>query len=336
MRGDGMLSRSAAIIALLYVVFCCGPVLASGNEAKPVKLKVGMAGIEPGMCGVWMAKEKGFFQEENIEVELVNFNSGTEGVFALASGDLPVTVVGGPAAARGIVAGLDIKFTAELLDSLPYILFVSKNISAPADLVGKRIAITALGGTTEFVIRLILARLKLQADQVLLLGMGGESNRLAALEAGSTDATILLPPCSTTARKLGYKEFQGGNAEGIRGQQDYLVASGRALNEQRDTLIHLLRAIIKGSRYFKTHPDEGRMCLVKYLQMEDPEGLADTYETYGKLLTANGSVNSEGLQLLLEFIGDQKSRELKPGDLIDTRLIDELEKNGDIERINKQ
>jgi NitT/TauT family transport system substrate-binding protein len=329
-----MLSRCAAVIVFLFCISIFDVAVAAENV--PLKLKLGMAGIEPGLSGVWMAKEKGFFEEEDITVELVNFNGGSEGIFAVASGDLPVTVVGGPSAARGAAAGLDIKFVAELLDYLPYSLFVSSKINTPADLAGKRFAITSFGGTTDFVTRLILDRLKVETGQASFLLMGDEPNRLAALQADSADAAVLQPPCSTIARKLGFKELPGGNAEGISGQQDFLVASGRTLVEHRDMLLRVLRAIIKGSYYFKAHPDEGRLCVAKYLQIEDPEGLTDTYETYRKLLTRNGSVNRQGIQRLLDFIGDERSRAMKPEDLLDLSLVDELEKNGDIERISKQ
>jgi NitT/TauT family transport system substrate-binding protein len=335
-EGSRVLFRSFAVFSLAFFLFTCGLSFAAANEVKTAKLRLGMTGIEPGMAGIWMAKDKGFFAKEDIDVELIDFTNGTDGIFALASGDLQVVDVGGPAAARGIVAGIDVKFIAQLLDSLPYVLFVSPNINTSTDLIGKRIGISGFGGASEFVTRLILARFKLDTTQVSILQMGEESTRLAALQAGSVDATILLPPCTTIARKLGFKELPGGNVEGIRGQEDFLVASGRTLVEHRDWLLRLLRAILKGDHYFKTHPDEGRACLAKYLQIEDPEALAESYESYEKLFTRNGSVNTEGIQNLLDFIEDPRARELKPANLIDTTLISELDKNGDIERINKQ
>lgn len=333
-----MASRSAAVFALFFLI--CVPfasaATAAGAEATGLKLRLALAGIEPGLSGVWMAKEKGFFEEEHLEVELVNFAGGSEGIFALASGDLPVTVVGGPAAARGMVAGLDIRFVAELVDHLPYSLSVSSRINSPADLAGKRFAIGSVGGLTDFAARLILGKLKVETDQVSFLAAGEERNRLAALQAGSVDGTVLLPPCSTIARRLGFRAFADGNSEGIGGAQDYLVVSARALAERRDGLLRLLRAIIKGNRYFKAHPEEGRACLVKYLQIEDPEGLAETCEAMAKLLSANGHVNPEGIQHLLDFIDDERSRRLRPENLIDTYLVDELEKNGEIERTGGQ
>jgi NitT/TauT family transport system substrate-binding protein len=331
-KGDWMvLHRPVAILTVLFFLLTCKLGVCAERTSEITKIKLGMGAMQGGLAGVWTAKEKGFFEQENIDVEIINFTGGTEGVFALASGDIPICVVSGPAACRAMVAGVDIKFVAELLDSLPFVLMVAPNINTPSDLIGKRVGILGFGGATDFVIRRILAQLNLDISKVCILPMGGESTRLAALQAGSTDATVLLPPCSTIARKCGFKELPGGNAENIRGQQDFLVASGRALAEQRDCILGVLRAIIKGSRYFKGHPDDGRTYLAMYFGIEDPEVLNETYESFRRLLTTDGTLHVEGIRNLLDFVADDpRARELEAEKLIDMSLVEELVKNGNI------
>jgi len=333
-RTKGLLAASIVGLIFTGLAFAGNP----GSQAPaPVKLRVGVAGIEPAMAGLWMAKEAGFFVKEGLEIEFVFFSSGTEGVQALVAGDLAVMAVGGPSAIRAVLAGAELVWIAELLGTMPYTLFAAPEITTPADLRGRRLGISKFGSSSDFAARYMLARLGLDAARdVTILQLGDHGVRFAALRAGSIDATVFFPPETLIARRLGLRELADTTSLGLKYPHEELVVSRSFLRKQPDTIRRLLKALIRGTHYFKTHPEEGIRCLAEYLKTEDAEALAETYRVYAHLIPMKPLPTLEGIQMVLKEIEDPRARRAKPEDFVDLRLVRELDETGFIDRLSKQ
>ena len=332
--------RKGVLAALIVGLIVKGLAFA-GNPGYqvpgPVTLSVGVAGIEPGMAGLWMAKEANFFVKEGLDVEFIFFSSGTDGVQALVAGDVAVMAVGGPSAIRAVLAGAELVCIAELLGTMPYTLFAAPKIAAPADLRGKRLGISKFGGSSDFAARYMLARLGLDAAKdVTILQLGDHGVRLAALRAGSIDATVFFPPETLIARRLGLRELADTSSLGLKYPHEELVVSRSFLREQPDTVRRLLKAVIRGTHYFKTHPEDGIRCLAEYLKTEDAEALAETYRVYAHLIPVKPIPTLEGIQMVLKEIDDPRSRRAKPEEFVDLRLVRELDETGFIDRLSRE
>jgi len=301
-----------------------------------VKLRVGLAGIEPGMAGLWTAKEEGFLAKEGLDVEFVLFSSGTEGVQALVAGDPPVMSVGGPPLINAMVAGADLVIIAELLGTTPFTLFALPNVHTLSDLRGKRIGVSKFGSATDFAIRYVLGTLGLNPSKdVTLLQLGEQGVRLAALRTGNIDATVFTPPGTLIAQRLGFREL-ADMSRLAKYPHEVLGTSRAFLREHPDQLRGLLRTMVRGTHYFKTHPEEGIRCLGKYLNMEDTQALAETHRYISPLIAAKPLPSLEGIQMVLDQIDDPRARQLKPTDLVDSRLIRELDQSGFIDQLYRQ
>ena len=84
-------------------------------------------------------------------------------------------------------------------NKLDYILVSSPAIKKPADLKGKKIAISQLGASTDFIARHAVRQLGLNEKDVTLLSIGAQGERWAALAGGHVDASVFQPPITLRA-----------------------------------------------------------------------------------------------------------------------------------------
>lgn len=71
------------------------------DEAKPLKLRIGWV-FAMANAPALIAKEKGYFKEEGLDVEILSFTSGPIVHQALAAGELDMAYIGSPPVYHGI------------------------------------------------------------------------------------------------------------------------------------------------------------------------------------------------------------------------------------------
>ena len=82
--------------------------------------------------------------------------------------------------------------------------FTAREVSRPSELKGKRVGISRFGSSSDFALRAALRELGLEPNKdVAILQLGTTPVRMAALEAGSIQGTVLLPPETLMAKKKG-------------------------------------------------------------------------------------------------------------------------------------
>src|SRR4051812_19998045 len=160
-------------------------------------------------AGVFLARERGYFREQGIEVDLLPFQSGPDTMVPLASGDLEVGSGNfGIVWLNAIDRGVGIKAVADKGHSSPGSEFVqvvlrrdladSGQVQTPADLRGRRIGTSALRSGGEVVVADILRRGGMGIDDVDFVALG-YPEMLAGLTNRALDAAILIEPTLSTA-----------------------------------------------------------------------------------------------------------------------------------------
>jgi hypothetical protein len=164
--------RARLWLALVLVIAC------RAWPAAAESLTVGAAAPSPGQCALMMARDLGLFRTQDLDVDLVFFDSGTEAIQALVGGRVPIGAVGASAVVNAGLAGADATLIAGFVNRLTYSLGVVPEIATPADLKGKAIGVNRFGSSNDFAARLALTRLGLQPDRdVTLLQLGSSAAR---------------------------------------------------------------------------------------------------------------------------------------------------------------
>ncbi len=195
-----------------FLTVSAGAALAKALAGSAPARAQGLTSITIGMSfrnleGVpaWIAQGKHFYEKYGLNVTIVNFQGGARAIATLAGGDLPMCLVGGSDVANARSHGFPVKMIAGIVAKIPFDFVVAKNITSPGQLRGAKGAISSFGGSSDFAARYALGKLGVNVSDVTLLQVGDESSRLAALQSGQIQFTVLTAGLDLVAFDLGYK-----------------------------------------------------------------------------------------------------------------------------------
>ena len=171
------------LVGISFFIFALGAIRGS-SDAQTRQFKVCVPDYSVGVMPFFIAKQNGYFAQEQMDVEVIA-GRGNLCTMGLIANSFQFTY--SPSTFDAIVAG-DINgktiYVAEKF--LLHRFIVSPQIKRFEDLKGKKIAISAFGTLTDLLTREILLDHGLKPMQdVLLLQTGGVPVRLAALMSGN-------------------------------------------------------------------------------------------------------------------------------------------------------
>ena len=148
--------------------------------------------------------------------------------------------------------GANIHFIAGMINSFPFLILSRPEIRVPADLRGKKIAISRYGSSSDTAVRAVVESYKLRPDKdVIILQAGGQTERFAALRAGAVDAAIVSPPLNLAGRALGFNEVIDLSESGVPYAHQEIVAQKDFIDRNPDLVLRTLRALIEGLAQWK-------------------------------------------------------------------------------------
>src|SRR4029453_15632983 len=167
----------------------------------------------PGLTGesapLWIAKEAGILKEYGIDAKLVYMEGGRLSIQSLLSGTTQFRTGDAVSALSAIAGGADIVLLASAKNVLPYVFAVAKDVRGPADLKGKIIATSQIGGRAGEIARMVIRNMGLDPDKdVTYLAVGGTMSRLAALGTGKVHAAPISQVVVPVAEERGLKIMQ--------------------------------------------------------------------------------------------------------------------------------
>jgi NitT/TauT family transport system substrate-binding protein len=326
----------------LWLLSCCIVLgLAYPYQAPAEALRVGVSGLSAEFTPVWAANERGIFKKYGFESEVIAMQGGTQLAQAIIGGTIPIGVMGG-AYLTAAVRGADLVMIATHMDKFPYSLIVKPAIKRTEDLKGTKLAISRFGSASDAGLRVSLQRLGLNPDKdVTILQVGGQTSRFAALKAGTVDGTVVIPPLSGAAQRLGYNALINMTKLGIPYPQEGVVVTRQLLASRRDTVMRFLKAYLEGVRELKVDKDFAIFVIAKYLRMDpkkDREALEDSFqEVIIEQMLKVPHINLEATKVALDLLGKERpaNASTDPKDYVDGSLMQELIKSGFIDNLYK-
>lgn len=251
---------------------------------------VGTVGGSSADAATFVAIEKGYFEEQGIEVELQRFDSGARMVAPLGSGQLDVGSGGISAGLFNAIAdGVGLRIVADKARVVPpgfASLLVSKDLVDSgeyqdfADLEGRTVAVPAKGVVTGPWLNAFLEAGGLGFDDIRLVEIGF-ADQIAALANGSIDAAVSIEPSTTRAVEEGAAARVARTRELLDGLQTSGILYSDAFAEQQDLATRYMVAYLKGVRFYNdtlvdgmldgSDGDEVARILVEYTAVDDPE-----------------------------------------------------------------
>ncbi|HLH27173.1 MAG TPA: ABC transporter substrate-binding protein [Chloroflexota bacterium] len=283
-------------------------------------------------------QDAGLFTQHGLAVEIGNATPRAT-TAALLAGDVPLMVSSGIHAVSAGLAGGDTVIVSGGISTLDSSLWTREPL-APAGLRGRRIGVSTFGDAADFAARFAAKRWGLDPTRDLeILQTGQPSERLAALQAGAVDATIIQPPLTTVARKAGLYQLAEMADLGLEYQHTGVVTTRARLATDADVLERFVGAWAEGVYYYRARPDVARAAVGRFMSLEDPDALAETYERYIKWYARPPYPTLSGIQSILDQLAegeDPRARDARPEQFVDTRFLDKLSAAGQFQRWDQQ
>ena len=291
-----------------------------------VKAEIAYIGIStPGLYELptEIAQRKGFYKDEGLDVRKIVMRTNLH-VAALMAGELDYSTVSG-LIARASIQGLPVKSVMGWFDRPLHILVSRPGFKKLTDFRGKKIGVSGLGSAPHIILKEALLQAGMNPDRdVTTLAVGGSGDRLAALSAGTVDATPLDVAYVEKAEKLGFVPIlYFGDVVHTR-----LGGFGVSLDKIRKNpgqIVRVVRATLKGVRFIRSNKPETLTIMQNYLKAS-PEGAAKIYEFSLRALNFDGKVAKPTLDTEIRLAKEQLklSEEITEDRLMDWRFLNEV------------
>ena len=183
---------------------------------------------------------------------------------------------------QATLQGADFVIIASSYNLMPYSFVVHQDIRSAADLKGKRLAVSRLGGITEFAAKLTFEKLGLGPKDMTLIQAGPDAQRIAALQSGSVAATILAPPGLYAATSLGSKVMADLGDLGIKYPSSVMVARRAYLAQNRPTVKKFVMAFTEGLYVYAQNKDFTLGVMQKYARLKDRDAMTRAHDYFVK------------------------------------------------------
>lgn len=258
---------------------------------------------------VHLAREKGFYRAEGLEVDYVVMKPQVA-MQALIAGDVDYTTALG-STIRAALRNVPLRVVMTIADKPLFALIARPEIRSVEELKGKLLGISSFGASTDTYARALLRRFKLMPNQdVKILALGGGTNRIAAMETGAIDAALIEAPYNVMLERKGFRKilFVG---DVIPSPLAGFGTRREKIQKQPDEIRRLVRATLRGIQHAKSNPRESIHSIMKWAGMS--EELADgSYEMAASSWSATGAASAQGLQTAMEEIRTELKLDAAP------------------------
>ena len=322
-------------IAAIFAYLSCFTTLAPA-AAAPTKIVISFAILSEREAALFVARDQGFFRKHGLDVELVYVTSAPVALASLVHGDSQMNTGSPSGPILGAMAGgMDVVFIAGLVNKLTGTIVSTPEIKTPADLKGKTIGVTSIGGGNWAFTMLALEYwgLDVKRDKITIRVLGNDAVRAQAITTGTIDATQLSAYSYAVALKR-----QGSNILadmrdwGVPYQGTTVLARRSFINQSPEIVEKALTALVESIAFIQDPANKPAVLktLAKALRLAKVEEAAEGYDIVRTVYERRIFPTPEGIRTIIRLLGasNEKIRGLKVEDIIDERTVKRMEQKG--------
>lgn len=286
-----------------YFLFVPLSLLMVLSVAAAETVKVGIPSLTVTMLPLAVAKERGYFQQEGLSVDLVLMPAALN-IKVLLGGELDYATTVGSAVVAA-VRGIDTRVVMCFVDRPILDLVANPELKSIADLKGRLVGISSRGGLHDVAVRRMLQQSGVDPAQVTLLTVGGQGAMYGAIKAGRISAGLLNPPHNFMAYRDGFKNLGFAGAF-IRIPSTGLVTMRERLERSPDQVRRMLRALSRARAFARAERAAVLPILKRFLRLEDEDLVAKIVDYHKTAETLDGKID---MTLAAETIRDARQTE---------------------------
>ena len=321
-----------------FLQFIAGAAAAAAIAFRPAaaqetlrRVRVATGLLATWQSTAWLGTEAGVFKKRGIDMSFPAIAvGGPQAAAGVIRGDYEFAHTGTLPVAEEVLKGSDIVILATPTSEFPNsFVMTRKDITQLAQLNGKKIGVLTETGQTSMAARITVEKAGATATYLPLI----KFDRIyAALVAGEIDAGALPIDVRFTGEvRYGWNAFpvHEFGTPSIFASTRKLIVSDRAL------VTNVMQGFVETIHLFKTRPDIVVPLLQRYLNINDREVAEKLYAFHIPVFQKIPRPSFPGMSTLRELLVAKypAATSLKESDIADSSFVDELERNGFIDRL---
>jgi NitT/TauT family transport system substrate-binding protein len=275
----------------------------------------------------WVMHDMGFLKHEGLDMELVYIASSPTVARATLAGDIVLSGANSQVIVDAGLNGADLVAIGAITNVVAFYVMAAPEIKTVADLKGKVVGVTRFGASTDFGMRMLLAKYGLEAAKdVPLIQIGGMPELTAALTKRTVFAAPMSQPMVYLAQQAGMRMIANLAKEEIPFMHIGLTTSKKWVREHRAEAKAFIRAHARAIHFMHTHKEETRAIFARYTKIKD-QGMLDGSIQYAyDFMEKIPLVKPQAFQVTLDQIAknNPKAKQAKPEQFFDNSLVQEL------------
>jgi NitT/TauT family transport system substrate-binding protein len=267
-------------------------VIGGMGDGRAEIFKVAMPSTTQAVLPFTIARDKGYYRAEGLDVELILMSAPTASR-ALLSGDVAVATVGG-AGLPPVLRGSPMKFLFTTYNRAMFWLYAKPEIRDVKALKGKRVGVSGVGSGPDSLLREILRLHGLDANRdVTILSLGVMPTIYSGLQSGIVDGAMLSPPVTFKAEEAGFRELVSFPKQDLIELQGAILVRDALLQSDPGQVERFLRASYKGFLYLKENRAGSIPIVARYLQVSEAQAAKAYDQVVRPAMTQDGTLSQD-------------------------------------------
>ena len=327
------------IIRLLLIISMLATLTESASAQEGRRLRAGYASLSGNMVPYWAGKDAGIYKKYGLDIDLVAFPSGTEGMAAMIAGEIEFLAIAGSTTASAAIGGSDVVSLAITTERLVTSLMTIPSIQRPEELKGKAVGISRFGTSIDTAARMAIQHFGMEpVKDVSLVQAGAVSANLAAMRGGRIQAAILSYPSIIQARREGFRELLDIASLGVPYASTGITVRKSFMAQRRDVVTNFVKSILEATARIKRDKAFTIDMMMKYFRTKDREMMEETYEvSVTKYLKRVPTPTAESFRTVVDELAlvNPKAKGQDPKRFYDDSILQELDKSGFISSVSR-
>jgi len=309
-----MIRRLVFLSLALSITFVLSAELSSAQEPLTIGLTTRNGSTSLPFV---IAEEKGFFKSEGLNAIIVIMQNQV-----VVNGVVTRNVDYGGTFSNFVgaaISGLPVRIVMSAMDGSDHYLVTSANVKRVEDLKGKTFGISSFGGTPHSEAIMILRKYGMNPEKdVTFLQIGGSSSRYTALESGSIQAAMLVPPFNNFAKKRGFNQLLSFN-DIMNIPLGGLAVHTQKIREKPDEIVKMIKAVLKATDYIRNRKAEILPFLEAKWGIKEADVRESIYRDMVGLFSHDGIASDQTMNNVVQLVRDtRKSKDDKTlADIVD-------------------
>jgi ABC-type nitrate/sulfonate/bicarbonate transport system substrate-binding protein len=247
-----------------------------GTLPKPElsTLKIGASVQEPSQFAPKLAEMAGIYDKYGIKVTFTTFNADGDATQAMLSGQIDMAGIGPGGVINSQLTDTPAQSFDELKIKVIDGLFCQKDVKTAADIKGKAVAISTLGGTGHASALLALEGLKLTDKDVVIQQVGGQAVRIAAMKAGSVACAPIGMDLDKDMKDLGFNLLIDLSKADLPWPATGLSALNSFSAKNPNTVLVAVAANLEAQNLIYADPQKASEYWAQYAQIDKAKALS--------------------------------------------------------------